>query len=230
MSKESKEFIHVALLDILGYRSLIKADMEGGSDFGFRKKLTNALQALSGMNEAEFSFQSISDTIILAQSADDLLKLLWILKNVYVAFIGQGLLIRGALVFEQHFKNNHLTYSNALVLAQDKEKNAAVYPRIVIDSGVVEREREHENWQRIIDSKLVYAQGGQYFLNVLDKGNWGQVYESAKLIYGAFFEGKLGDKSEHVLLKHLWLENYLISSEHADSQFGRYIQPLRPLE
>ena len=57
-------YVYAALLDVLGYRQRLQQDLRGGT-LSFKDSLQRAMQALADVNEADYSYQAISDTVIL---------------------------------------------------------------------------------------------------------------------------------------------------------------------
>lgn len=218
-------YTFVALLDVLGYRSKIEADRQHASE-DFKTKLEAALAVLSGLNETEISYQAISDTIIIASHPNapfgDLLRTL---KRVHLAFLQQGLLLRGGVAFAPHFKSGMITYSHALPVAYQLEQKQAVYPRVVIDSNIMEMFSEGGKLSaeapNVREEKLICVENGVYFLNVAH-GSADEYYDLAKSIYAEEEAALHGH--EHELAKHRWLQNYIASvSPHARAP---YIKPL----
>lgn len=218
-------YTFVALLDVLGYRSKIDADRNNASE-GFKTKLEAALTVLSGLNETEISYQAISDTIIIANHPSaPFCELLRTLKRVHLAFLQQGLFLRGGVAFAPHFKSGPITYSHALPIAYQLEQKQAIYPRVVIDTNIIQMispdEKLSEEIETIRDERLICVENGVYFLNVAE-GVSDEYYDLAKAIYNEEESSLHGH--EHELAKHRWLEGYIstISPEVRE----RYIQPL----
>ena len=126
-------YVYVALLDVLAYRGRLQADRDSGT-LSFKDDLQRAMTVLGDINEADFQYQAISDTIIITcPRREGFTDLLGLLKGVFVSFLKEGLLLRGGVAYSQHFKSSHVTYSHAIALAYELESRQAVYPRIVID-------------------------------------------------------------------------------------------------
>ncbi len=222
----SVPYTFVALLDVLGYRNKIEADRQSASE-SFKTKLEAALAVLTGLNEAEISYQAISDTIIIANHPSapfsDLLRTL---KRVHLAFLQQGLFLRGGVAFAPHFKSGAITYSHALPVAYQLEQKQAVYPRVVIDSNIAQMFTDGEKLsgeaEIVRDEALICVENGVYFLNVA-YGVSDEYYELARKIY-LEEEGYLNGR-EHELAKHRWLQNYIMAISPA-----RRLEYIRPLE
>jgi hypothetical protein len=219
---ETVPYVLAALLDVMGYRDQLQRDRESGR-LDFKDSLQKAMQVLSNVNEAEYAYQAISDTIIVTcADVDDLVGLLTVLKDVQLAFLREGLLVRGGVAYERHFKSNNITYSHAVALAYQIERDVAVYPRIVIDQNVIGMQRPDGPWPRWGKAELVCLHNGVFFLNVLDRGNWSEVYRWAKTIYENSRQALLGREKEFA--KHVWFEDYLFTSPFkAEDGSPRYI-------
>ena len=210
------------LTPVIGYRNRLQRDRESGR-LDLKVALQKAMNVLSNVNEADYAYQAISDTIIITSvKTADLVGLLGVLKNVQLSFLREGLLVRGGVAHERHFKSNTITYSHALALAYQIERDVAVYPRIVVDINVIEMQHaDDEVWVQLGNSDLIRLWNGVYFLNILDDRNWTDVYGWAKRVYEAERETLVGKEKE--FMKHAWLEHYLFGSQFADKAYERYI-------
>jgi hypothetical protein len=214
-------YCYVALLDVLGYRARLEQDIESGA-LTFKDQLQRALVVLGTVNEAEFSYAAISDTVILSSSnRPQIIPLLHTLKRVFLGFLGEGLFVRGALTFGPHFKSANVTYSHALAAAYQLQSTKAIYPRILIDHNVLEMFESTTGLGELVGSQLVCAANGVYFLNVLDSKNWNGVYEAAKAAFLASENSLRAD--EGAFLKHVWFQDYLFGSPYANSGAPRFV-------
>lgn len=215
-------YVLAALLDVIGYRNRLERDRESGR-LDFKDALQRAMNVLSDVNEADYAYQAISDTIIITSvNVTDLAGLLSVLKNVQLSFLREGLLVRGGVAYERHFKSNTITYSHALALAYQIQIDVAVYPRVVVDHNVIEMQRANTDaWLQLSSSALVCVWNGVYFLNILDQKNWPDVYNWAKSVYEAEEKTLVGKEKE--FMKHAWLEHYLFGSPFAKEGHERYI-------
>lgn len=226
--RDALTYVYAALLDVLGYRSRLSEDRLSGT-MRFKDSLGTALQALASLNEADFSYQAISDTIIITcAQRDALVEFLGHLKAIFVAFLNQGLFIRGGLSFAQHFKSGPITYSHAVARAYELESDAAVFPRVVIDHNIIEMFRESGDLGDISISDLVGHRNGTYYLHVVDSGNWARLYEAAKAMYER--EADSIRRNEHVFIKHAWFEDYLFACAPRNTGLPRYLPQLAVLK
>lgn len=209
----AKTYSLVALLDVLAYRNHLKADRAAGSE-SFKSKLESALSVLSSINETELAYQAISDTIIIAANASTKISdFLSTIAAVQRAFLKSGLLIRGGIAYEQHFKSGSLTYSHALAVAYELEQRQAIYPRVVIDQSVIDMLTSGsrfapEDIQRAQSESLICVQNGVHFVHFVGQ-NESECYELAKGIFAAESSELTGREPE--LAKHRWLQDYIVA-------------------
>jgi hypothetical protein len=179
---------------------------------------------LNEVNEADFPYQAISDTITVCctkrESFPDFMRLL---KKMYSSFLCEGLLIRGGVAYSQHFKNSNVTYSHALALAYELESTKAIFPRIVIDPNIIlmlEHLKIEESYK-----DLIAERNGIHFLDFVDHGNWGTLFEAAKRAYERDALSLRGN--EAAFQKHLWVQQFLMEHPNAQEGASRYIPPTR---
>jgi hypothetical protein len=91
--------------------------------------------------------------------------------------------VRGGIAYSQHFQSNHLTYSHAVWRAYELESSVAVYPRIVLDKNVVDMYEVASDLPPIRSRNLLCVENGVFFLDVLTRDNWTEVYDYARKIY-----------------------------------------------
>ena len=214
-------YVYAALLDVLGYRERLEMDRRQGS-LQFKEVLENALRCLASINDAEYSHQAISDTIILTcSSRDNLVPFLRVLRDVQMSFLRNGLFLRGGVTFQQHFRSNAITYSPAYAGAHELESKLAIYPRIVVDHNIVDMFESRGLGKELADARLLCECNGVFFVNIIDEENWLELFARAKELYQHDSQGM--KRAEGVFSKHLWFQEYLFSSEFAQSDAGRYV-------
>ena len=214
-------YVYAAILDVLGYRERLKRDQRQGT-LEFKSLLESALSCLTAINDAEFSYQAISDTVILTCSdRQKLIPFLRVLRDLQIGFLQSGLHLRGGVAFQRHFRSGTITYSAAYAAAYELESKLAIYPRIVIDHNIVEMFELNDDVSGLSNSELLCECNGVFFLNILSEANWVDVYNQAKRIY----ETDANDirRVEAVFAKHLWFQEYLFSSPFADASLPRYM-------
>lgn len=225
MSEVSYAF--TALVDVLGYRYRLDSDRRNGS-LAFKDSLQAALQSLSTINESVCSYQAISDTIILSCPHREMfVDFLGMLKSVQIAFLKQGLFVRGGIAFAPHFKSNTVTYSHAVALAYELESKVAIYPRLVVDHNIIEMLRESNEIESLIQTELIAVSNGVHFLNIIDQNNWSMLWGFAGDLYSR--ERQFLERKEVEFAKHSWFEQYLLASAHRPQDVVRYVPGISAL-
>jgi hypothetical protein len=215
------QYLYVALIDVLGYRQLLNRDRQTGK-LDFKDKLTNALAVLEHFEESNFKVQAISDTIIVTCDAhSNLLEFFEALKKIFIAFLREGLFIRGGVAYSRHYQSNHVTYSHAIARAYELEQNYAIYPRIVIDQNIIEMYRIGAGLPNILTSGLICYEHGVYFIQILSEDNWDEIYRLASDIYEKNKEQL--NNNEVAYNKHLRFQFYLTESDFNVNNKGPYI-------
>ncbi len=218
-------YVYAALLDVLGYRDRLDRDRINGT-LDFKNVLENSLRCLSTVNDAEFAHQAISDTIILTcTDREKLIDFLKVLRDVQLAFLENGLFLRGGLTFQQHFRSGSITYSPAYAGAHEIETKIAIYPRIVVDHNIIEMYESSERQGPLSASGLLCHCNGVCFLNILTQHNWQNVYAQSRRLYEA--DSARMKRNEGVFSKHFWFQEYLFSSVYAADSAQRYIPSIR---
>jgi len=218
---EALTYVYAALLDVLGYRQRLDEDRQKGV-LAFKDSLTSALLVLSNLNEADFSYQAISDTIIVTCSQrDSFISFLEALRTIQLAFLDEGLFVRGGVSYAQHFKSGPITYSHAVARAYELESRTAIHPRIVVDHNIIEMFRSAGELTALAESGLLVDRNGVSFLNILQPNNWAKVYDAARDLYSQ--QAALLNRQESEFMKHAWFEEYIFSSPIAYPNKPRYI-------
>lgn len=209
MSYDSDTFTYFAFLDVLGYKNFLDIDRENG-EMKFKDKLLTAFHVFDDVNSSVYKYKAVSDSIFLTcTKIDEFIAFLELIKNIYIAFIKQGLFLRGGLSYGKHFENDRITYSHVLTRAHDLENSLAEFPRVVIDDNIIQM-LEHEK-KNIKSSNLVLKSGNVYFLNIIDSSNWPDIFESARSIYNNDKIQINGD--ERTRMKHVWFQSYLFETK-----------------
>ncbi len=214
-------YSYVALLDVLGYREYLERDRTTGQ-FEFKEAMRRALSIFTTVNQVEFGYTAISDTIIVTcSSREKVVDFLRLLKRIQVSFLKEGMFLRGAAVYAQHFQSGNLTYSHALARAYEIEQEAAIYPRIMLDRNIIEMFATTEKETGLLSSGLVAEWNGAFFVNILDSRNWLAVYSAASEMFERDSAKLVGHES--AFAKHVWFENYLFSIRKTKQKVLRYI-------
>lgn len=230
----------VALLDVLGYKNRLEEDQSTGT-YTFKETLERAFHNCPSVNEADFPFFAISDTIIISSvNREHFKNYLEILKEIQLAFLKEGIFIRGGVSYGHHFKSGNITYSPAIARANEIEKNAAQNPRIVIDYNIIDLLQSLDQFDEICSSGLLCESNHICFLNIISSDNWKNIYECAKKMYdyekgnveSSIRNGKrdIIFQNQAIFSKHIWFQNYLFASSYRDSSVQPYISGINFFE
>lgn len=193
---------YVAYLDILGYKELLDADVRAGTQI-FKDRMTRAFRTFEAINTSRHHYKAISDSIFISCTDQSAAKeFLCIVRDIYIAFLSEGLLIRGGVSYGQHFENQSTTYSPALTKAYLLESEVAEFPRVVVDSNIFDM------FPELIDDGLILRTGKHWFLNIATKDTFDDIWNAAKDVFNSSLT--LVNKNERVRIKHRWLQDFLI--------------------
>jgi hypothetical protein len=196
------DYSHMAFLDILGYKNYLDSDIKNGTQI-FRDKMIAAFRVFDGVNQANFSHKAISDSIFISCSDRSAApELLSVLRDVFAAFLAQGLLIRGGVSYGEHFQNQTITYSPVLTKAYILESSVADFPRIMIDPNIADM------FPNLRERSMILRSGENWYLNVATAENYDALWTGASVT----FENSKDEiyKSEKIRIKHRWLQDFLL--------------------
>lgn len=199
---EKVDYAYVAYLDILGYKELLDTDVRAGTQT-FKERMIKAFKVFDNINQSRYPHKAISDSIFISCSERAAAKeFLCIVRDVYVSFLAEGLLIRGGVSFGQHFETQAITYSPVLTKAYLLESEIAEFPRIMVDSNV------YDMFPYLKDDGIILRTGNHWFLNVATVENFANVWDAAVRTY--ISSKPVIQNSERVRIKHRWLQDFLI--------------------
>ncbi len=196
------DYSYFAFIDILGYKNLLEDDIKGGTKI-FKTKMIEAFRVFDGVNQAKFAYKAISDSIFITCSDRNAApELLILLRDVFVAFLENGLLLRGGVSYGEHFQNQNITYSPVLTKAYILESTVAEFPRIMIDENIVDM------FPDLKEEMIILRTGSNWYLNISTSENFELLWKYSSLI----FENSKKDifKNEKVRIKHRWLQDFLL--------------------
>ena len=214
MSNVTETYAYFAYLDVLGYKNYLTDDLKN-SEMKFKDKLLNAFHVFDDINNTVYQYKAVSDSIFLkCNNRESLIDFLHLLKKIHVAFIKEGLFLRGGLSYGKHFETDRVTYSHVLTKAHELAEKIAEYPRIVSDKNIILMSEKIRT--DLVDSNLILKSGNIYFLNIIDSSNWMDIFESAKSIYISGVEQV--NENERARMKQIWFQNYLIEMKPCDCE------------
>ncbi|MDT8894038.1 hypothetical protein RSO41_05170 [Halomonas sp. I1] len=184
----------VAFIDILGFKTILDdtIDKDGSDNEQSIDRLVSAYTAirdvwdldakedLLGSDSPESKKVSIfSDSIVVSFKAEEpsevfftLLEIKWLIMRL----ISRKILVRGAVSIGKFIHNDHYLFGPALVEAYTLESKAAMYPRVILDSSVIEasakaKSPDHSSSQEanFVRSLLEQDSDGMYYIDYFFK-------------------------------------------------------------
>ena len=197
----------LSFIDILGFSSIVESDA--------RKLDPKNLEHINdGLNEArkasrgsDIEIIQFSDSIVLSTKLENTL-ILNILKDsiaIQRSLISRGILTRGGIAFGKHYQDEKTLYSEALIKAYNLETKRAKFPRIVIDSNLLDwvlndSDTTAEQIQEIHEISLS-DKDGEIFLDYLST-------DLLECSLGILNNANGTIKSANILEKYHWLDSY----------------------
>lgn len=131
----------IAYIDILGFKNLIKETEEKKKDL---KDISLILETVmepfkSPIDERDIT--QFSDLIVISFNIDkagEILKTLIDIQTFVTTLIHNGILVRGGITYGKIHHNDEQIFGPGLINAYETELNAALYPRIILDSTIIE--------------------------------------------------------------------------------------------
>jgi hypothetical protein len=134
---------YVAYIDILGFKEMLK-----NGDFDTKtREIVGALEDRRGYDREHhpyLDYLAISDTIIVTAKLEHASELLWKVSQLQNKLLSLGFCTRGGISFGELLVygspiNN--IFGQALVDAYLLEYERAIYPRVIVDDGIVKQIR-----------------------------------------------------------------------------------------
>lgn len=218
------EYKYFAFLDVLGYKSNLDADKKSGKQ-EFLEKLKKSFGALDDIDTGIIQIKSVSDSIFIhsnGRSSGDFILFLKTLRALFNSFLKNGLLIRGGVAWDEHFQNDRITYSYALIEAYLLESQKAITPRILIHKSIIEKSRNEDWLNELINNNLLIKDGQDIHLHIFDDENWNNIYDWSKKIYESDLDKE--NISSSAKIKHIWLEDYIFHNKPSGAKRKHYIK------
>ena len=149
-SRTQKKYV-VAYLDILGITARIKGCVESQTEalnvlHNLYASICELADPKTGIKKySDIKFKIFSDNIIIAKEltlnpVDDVVTLLNCVSNFLCFSIGDGVgwLVRGGITIGNFFIDDMIVWGPALVRAYELEDKLANYPRVLLDTPIVD--------------------------------------------------------------------------------------------
>jgi hypothetical protein len=133
----------VAFIDVLGFESLVK---KLDADSNLHQKLHCALKrikscklySLSNLASNGVEVSVFSDSIVISAKQDNYKMVIWTAIRLQCDLLALGILVRGGIACGKTVHEKDILYGEGMLSAYKLEKEAAIYPRIIIDPSVLE--------------------------------------------------------------------------------------------
>lgn len=139
-------------MDILGFKKIIDDTMKkekGGTENEDSTKTDFLIETINEMTEiankthkeTSKTVTQFSDSIVISFIENDLKeipKLFFNLQRLIANLLSREILCRGAISYGKLYHKNNLIFGPALNDAYETESKAALYPRVILDSSVLE--------------------------------------------------------------------------------------------
>ena len=210
----------VAFLDLLGTSATIMNDEHDSNLYSMNYILQAAFDMCSDKHlcKAEVKVKAFSDNIVFSMELpDDLTELerlarvqnvLEICAYFQIAAFGRGIATRGGITIGTYFCNDIFVWGKALLRAYKMENTVAIYPRIVLDTNVLNILPDKDNNGN--KQHAVTDVDGTIFLDYLSYFTMPSRNEYIKRSLNDITYIKKSLKpDERVLQKWEWIRNYL---------------------
>jgi len=212
----------VALIDILGFKQAM-------ADETFSEKILENFQQIKNYfsnknyTETKSTISIFSDTIIISIHEkllnnnffpkDAIFEISYLIQKMANLIINKGLLLRGAITFENFYHKDNVLFGSALIDAHILESRVAKYPRILASKKLIEflscsQHNEMENYF------LKDDEDGLYYLDYLpsalahccQNGIYQRIIKKTILLLANTPEKDV--HSSKILEKWRWFNNY----------------------
>lgn len=184
----------IAYFDILGYKEMIKTNyIPENILIGEIERITKDVYKTTNFSikdKSKWNVYSFSDNYAIVINYPDegfiaeVRQLVWVLSIIQCQFLSlYGIIIRGAVVNGMVYTGSKFIYGEGLIRAYEIENSIAIYPRIVIDSKLI-----NECFQLIKNMfyKPVNLKGQIYNPELLNELNMLQLF--SKFLFGLVYD------------------------------------------
>lgn len=241
-------------IDILGFKNHInELKINDEPNINKVKSIHEALKKIKEIGEnsqvgsQDCKVSQFSDNIVISFSyyeRGQFLKLLLSILHIQLKLVQNGFLIRGGISIERLFHSDEFVFGTALVNAYELESKQAKYPRIILDSNVIEiakkfGENSPEQEEQYIRQIIKKDYDGHWYLNYFqsamsefdtDSGEYSELieksYQYIKNIKDTFLSNfNSMDKKSSYYDKLGWLNNKLNDFKNYLSDLEQKITP-----
>lgn len=131
----------VAFLDILGFKEMVRSDMEGKNNVNLTKLFRCHQSAAHIFKDGiDCQISQFSDSIVISKpyAAESFEWFAICIAQYQQLLLNEGMLCRGGIAVNEHFSNGTFTFSAGLIDAYRVESKTARYPRVVVSPEVMD--------------------------------------------------------------------------------------------
>lgn len=164
-------------MDVLGAKEIIRNNDEEQEKFLKLKKLLRRFYELGdkGKGTTEIEITTFSDHFVISCCLNDipdgsirfqdrLNHFFSVAIRLHLEGLNSGLLLRGAIVRGKLFHENDLIFGKALLDAEKNEREAAKYPRVVVENSILEKTCKHLKKNFLTSDKC-----GNFYIDYLNE-------------------------------------------------------------
>lgn len=209
MNIELKTYI-VAFIDLLGFSSMVTHDCETPN--GEQKYIEslfecyNDTKSLKGISQ-NLQLIQFSDSVVFAlpYSVENYLSLVDIISDYQYGLLCKGILCRGGFSYGKHFSVEDFLFSHGMIEAYRIESHVAMYPRVVIGSGLLDLvgHNKHNKEKDLISLPIIQENDGLWFINYLSGRSPEDVWAYIKKIIPSGWS-----EIPSIRKKQIWLIDY----------------------
>lgn len=143
----------VAFIDILGFEQLIRAFPKDPQRFEqlhyvlHRIKFEETSKAFSWNKNSDLEISAFSDSIVISAEEKDISSLVCSVGWLQAELLFVGVITRGGIAIGPTIHQDGILYGEGMLKAYRLEQHAAIYPRVVFASEVVNQYQDSlKNW------------------------------------------------------------------------------------
>jgi hypothetical protein len=196
----------VAFLDILGFSDIVQNDCNSASTNNLEKIIEIVKVASDALSFGDV--RQFSDSIVCSvnYSIDNIISLINAIQKLQNSALEKGVLLRGGISLGKHYSDSNLLFSEALVNAYKIESVVARFPRVVLDSNIIELieiiQADHSGTVEKFTSLICKDVDGEIFVSYCQE-NYGKT--ALDLVRSALSK----KYSSSIREKYIWLGRYI---------------------
>jgi len=198
----------VLFLDILGFKSMInntfieKIDLEEniGLLYTYLDDIRNFVKTELEGKRKTTQITQFSDSIIISFLENDegmVFHLLRTIQMLIMRVANNGIICRGAISYGKLVHTQNIIFGPALNNAYKTESTTAIYPRVILDSSVIEIGKKYASQSSVIEDNSLFNKDINIFLNI-DSDDKYYIDYFPEEIFSIAKYGRLGGVKEYL--------------------------------